>query len=129
MRPRRQRAFSLIELVVALGLLAMGLIGVVRLFPVGLRASKRSEVVSKATFLAQQRLEEVRLLGYAAIAAQAPSFPLSGAVDKYQWTMTIQPVQADGLSAESPLRAVIVTVQWPEGRDTRSTALATYVTE
>ena len=124
----RASGFSLIEMVVAMGLLAMGLIGVIRLFPVGLRASKRSEVVSKATFLAQQRLEELKLAGYAALAADPPTVPLSGASDKYRWAATVEPVEAAGLPTTNDLRAVTVTVQWPEGGQMRSTAVTTYVT-
>lgn len=121
------RGFSLIELVVALGLLAVGLIGVVRLFPVGLRASHRSEVVSKATFLAQQQLEELKLLGYDAIAAEEPAFAMSGASGKYQWSTEIAPVEAAGLPSPNELRAATVTVQWPESNQTRSVSLTTYI--
>ena len=123
----RAAGFSLIEIVVALGLLAMGLIGVIRLFPVGLRASKRSEGLSKATFLAQQRLEELRLAGYAALSADPPAVPLSGSLGSYQWTAQVEPVDAIGLPTTNELRAVTVTVQWPEGGQTRSTAVITYV--
>ena len=125
---RRGRGFSLIEMVVAMGLLAMGLIGVIRLFPVGLRASKRSEVVSKGTFLAQQRLEELKLAGYAALSATPPTVPLSGSSGQYQWAATVEPVDAAGLPTTNDVRAVTVTVQWPESGQTRSTAVMTYVT-
>ena len=123
----RTRGFSLIEIVVALGLLATGLIGVIRLFPVGLRASKRSEVVSKAALLAQQQLEELKLKGYAALVADPPQVPLSGASGKYQWSLVVASVDAPGLPTPNELRAVTITVQWPEGGQQRSTAVTTYV--
>ncbi len=122
-----ERGFSLIEIVVALGLLATGLIGVVRLFPVGLRASKRSEVISKAALLAQQQLEELKLRGYAALAADPPDAPLSGSAGTYQWAVAVASVDAVGLPTPNDLRAVTVTVQWPEGKQTRSTVVTTYV--
>ena len=111
-----------------MGLLAIGLIGVIRLFPVGLRASKRSETVSKGTFLAQQQLEELKVAGYAALSAEPPTVPVSGAAEKYHWAATVEPVRAAGLPDTNELRAVTVTVEWPEGGQTRSAALLTYVT-
>ena len=128
MRHSADRGFSLIEIVVAMGLLAVGLIGVIRLFPVGMRASSRSAVVSKAALLAWQRLEELKLRGYAAIAADPPDAPLEGSDGKYRWAIAVAPVEAAGLPTENDVRAVTVTVRWPEGGQTRSTAVVTYVT-
>lgn len=127
MMRQRERGFSLIELVVALGLLGVGLIGVVRLFPVGLRASKRSEVISKATLLAQQQLEEVKTFGFDALIATPPPFPLAGASGNYRWTVTIHDVEVAGVPASNELRAVTVNVSWPEGGQTRTTGLVTYL--
>ena len=123
----RARGFSLIELVVALGLLGVGLVGVVRLFPVGLRASKRSEVISKATLLAQQQLEEIKTFGFDALTATPPPFPLAGTAGAYQWLVTIDEVEPPGLPRPNDLRAVIVKVHWPESGQTRSIGLVTYV--
>ena len=54
--------FSLIELVIAMGILSVGLVGAMRVFPIGLRASQRSELSSRAAIAAQRTLESVKLL-------------------------------------------------------------------
>ncbi len=53
--------FSLIELVISMAILSVGLVGAMRVFPVGLRASQRSEVRSRATILAQRTIESLKL--------------------------------------------------------------------
>ena len=50
-------AFSLVELVIAMAILGVGIVGAMRVFPIGLRASRRAEVRSRAVIVAQRTLE------------------------------------------------------------------------
>lgn len=59
------RAFSLIELVISMGILSVGLVGAMRVFPMGLRASQRSELSSRAVIAAQRTLESMKLKSWA----------------------------------------------------------------
>ena len=61
MRP----GFSLIELVISMGILSVGLVGAMRVFPMGLRASQRSELSSRAVIAAQRTLESIKLKPWA----------------------------------------------------------------
>ena len=47
-------AFTLIEVTIALLILAVGLVGILALFPVGFDASGRAANLTEATFLAQE---------------------------------------------------------------------------
>ena len=58
---RRTAAFSLIELVIAMAILSVGLVGAMRVFPLGLRASQRAEVNSRAAIAAQRAIESLKL--------------------------------------------------------------------
>ncbi|GAF87606.1 unnamed protein product, partial [marine sediment metagenome] len=56
--------FTLIEITVALLILAVGLVGILTLFPVGFDAAGRAANITKATFLAQKLIEDLKREGY-----------------------------------------------------------------
>lgn len=53
-------AFSLIEIVLALGVISVAMVGIMGLFPVALRSAVDSQRETRATFLAQQIFSEIR---------------------------------------------------------------------
>lgn len=55
-----QRAFTLLEMVIALTLLGIGLVGMIQLFPIGLRSSVRAESSTRAAILAQEIMEALK---------------------------------------------------------------------
>ncbi len=58
----RQKGFSVIELMVAITILAITLLGIAQLFPRGLGYTTQSRLISKATSLAQAKAEELERL-------------------------------------------------------------------
>lgn len=125
----RKDGFSLLELIIAIGVLAIGLVGVLQIFPVGLRASQRSGMVTKAAFLAQNKIEEVKMAGFDAITALPPKIPLAGRDEDFDWEISIDKVDLDGLENNDNIRKIIVTVNWIERSKTRSKDFITYVTQ
>jgi len=124
----RQKGFSLLELIIAIGVLAVGLVGILQIFPVGLRASYRSGMVTKATFLAQNRIEEVKIAGFDAITELPPKIVLSGTEGDFDWEIFIDEAYLEGLDSSDDLRKVTVTVRWVERNRPRSKDFITYVT-
>lgn len=61
---RNKSGFSMIELLVAMVVIALGLLSISALFPLGSRARMRGEGITKAIELAQQRMEQLVELGY-----------------------------------------------------------------
>lgn len=59
--------FSMIEIMVAFSILVMAFISVVQSFPFGLTIGKDSESATTASYLAQEKLEEITSLGYSNI--------------------------------------------------------------
>jgi len=57
-----ERGFSLIEAMVAAGLLAASLVALVQLFAIAVRSNAESRSVTYATVLAQQKLEQLQAL-------------------------------------------------------------------
>ena len=58
----KNKGFTLVEILIALTILTIGLVGVASLFPVGLLASKRSGDLNVATLAAQEALETIKLV-------------------------------------------------------------------
>ncbi len=55
-----QKGFTLIEIIAALAIMGLGLIGILSLFPVGIDASKRAGDLTNATVLAHSVLDQMR---------------------------------------------------------------------
>ncbi len=123
-----KKGFSLLELIIAVGVLAIGLVGVLQIFPVGLRASYRAGMITKASFIAQNKMEEVKMSGFDAISALPPKIPLSGEDDDFKWEIFIDDVDLDGLESSDDIRKLTVTVSWIDRNRTRSKDFVTYVT-
>nr|MBU1328647.1 type II secretion system GspH family protein [Candidatus Omnitrophota bacterium] len=124
---KRNRGFSLLELIIAIAVLAVGLVGVLQIFPIGLRASQRAGMMTKASFLAQNKIEDVKLAGFDAIIELPPKIPLSGKDGDLEWAIKINNISLEGVESSDDMRKIIVTVTWPERNTTRSKDFITYV--
>lgn len=113
----------MIELVLSLAILSIGIVGAIRVFPVGLRASQRAEFSSQATLAAERTLESLKLkpweeLAIGESASQEDLFEIVVSVD--------QPV-LEGLVDPTRVKRLAVTVNWTQEGRSRSLTLATYV--
>lgn len=77
-RQRMQKGFTLIEVIAALAIIGLGLVGILSLFPVGIDASKRAGELTTATTLGQSVLEQIRS------AAKKGNLTLSDAEDLFR---------------------------------------------
>ena len=123
------KGFSLLELIIAIAVLAVGLVGVLQIFPIGLRASQRAGMMTKAAFLAQNKIEDVKLAGFDAITELPPKIPLSGKDGDFEWNIKIDDVNLEGVENSSEMRKVTVILTWPERNTTRSKDFITYVSK
>jgi prepilin-type N-terminal cleavage/methylation domain-containing protein len=65
-RPRARDGFSVIELMVALTVLGIGIIGLANIFPLGSSTQMRDRLRTSAADAAQQKMEQLRLLAWSA---------------------------------------------------------------
>lgn len=121
-RKEARRAVSLVELMVALAILGVGLLGAFRVFPVGLRASKRAELLSRATLIAERTLESTKLSAWEEIGNQPPITE-----DAFTVTVAVDQPEREGLSEPERLKQVTVTVEWPQEGRARAIAIGTYL--
>ena len=105
-------AFTLIEITIALLVLTVGLLGILALFPVGLDASGMAAMTTKATFLAQEDIEEAKRLGYGNVVEIDPKQPAPAPYAQFDHKITL--VIHD---PPNPWDEVTVAVSWPVGED------------
>lgn len=117
-----RRGFSLVEVVVSLAILSVGLLAAMRVFPMGLRASRRSEMSSRAVMAAQRTVVALKLRPWSELAVGTTS----AANGPFTVTVRIAVPAIEELADPSRLKSVEVTVGWEDdGRARR----ATFVTD
>ena len=99
MRPapgRNEEGFGLVELLIALTVLAVGVLGVASAFISGMVTLRRAGQVSTATALADRQLERYRALQYCAIYLDPATVPAIGSQYRAGFTGTlVQSTTAD----------------------------------
>jgi prepilin-type N-terminal cleavage/methylation domain-containing protein len=92
---RRTGAFSLLEVMCAILILGVGLVGITQGITTALSASKESEVQTAAALLAAGRIETLRAEGYLTDGSEEGAG--SGALSLYKWKQTVSASTIDGL--------------------------------
>ena len=125
----RPKAFTFIEVLVALAIASIGLLGLLRLHLVSMKTADAAQAVTQAVFLAQAKLAE----------ASAPDYPRPGADSgvveadglKLNWRTEITDV-GSRVSGGLPLRGlrqIRSTVTWQDGADCKSVQMDTYIAD
>jgi len=123
LQPRAQSAFSLVEVVVSIAVLSVGLVGAIQVFPVGLRASQRAELVSRATIAAQRTIESLKLVSWGDLEAGEST----SREESFDITVVVDQPDVEGLVDPTGLKRVTVTVSWTQEGRSRSLTVATYL--
>lgn len=118
-----QRGFSLVETIVATGLLATALVALAQLVGAGVQSGAAARARSATTLMAEQKMEELRALPWAAIAVILPGTtdyldaagheqcvgandPCGNAVYVRRWSATPAPFSSSVLLIEVDVRLV-----------------------
>ena len=121
-----QRGFTLLEVLVAIFILTIGLLGTAGLTTGIIRGNHYSKNITSATAAAQSQLESVKSSGYAnAVAANFPTDTVSMGGMTFNRVTTI----TSGSPAAN-MKTISVAVTWTESNNTtRSVTLQTILAE
>ncbi len=117
-RRHGSRGFTLIEMMVAVLLIGVGLMGLAALSTTVTRANTQSSSLTTASAIAQERIERFRVEPYTSIEPGSDTRRLDGVTYTRNWTVaTNDPVQG--------LKTIVVTVSWTSGGQGHQTSLRT----
>jgi general secretion pathway protein I len=127
MRKMRERStdggFTLIEVLVALTILAISLAVIFSIFSVGLRGRRAAEDYEQATMLAESKLSS---LGVDEPIREGETVGRFN--DQFWWKTAVTPYHEEGRNEDKDtLKPLVVTVMvsWNEGNETKSVTLKT----
>jgi len=97
--------FTLIEVLVAMVILSIGLLGTASLITGIIKGNKVSKRISTATVLAQDKMEEIKGAGYAGVADETDNYNTIDDYPLYKREVVVVPLG-------SGMKTITVTVYW-----------------
>ncbi|MBL7189570.1 MAG: prepilin-type N-terminal cleavage/methylation domain-containing protein [Phycisphaerae bacterium] len=126
---KRSRAFTFVEVIVALAIASISLLTLLKLHLLSIKAVDRAQITTQAVLLANEKIAETLAAGYPDQASK------SGTVEKNGLTLNwraevadLQLPQLDDLRITG-LRRVVVDVNWRRGTTGRQLQMSTYVAD
>ena len=120
-RRRYAKGFTLIEVMVAITLLSIGLLGMAGLTVGITRGNRLSSEVTTATALAQAKMEDIKRVGYSGATSSAEDYNAISGYPLYKRDTVI-----DVDTPELGMKTVTITVSWDF--DSSSIAVETILT-
>lgn len=123
----RNKAFTLIEVIVALAIVAIALVALLRLHLISIQLADHTQWTQRATLFAQEKLEQSLAKGF-------PDIGVTSGTEKIQetqlhWQVKVDQaiLSTDKLNRLDDLRKVEVITNWQQNRDTRQVRLSRYI--
>ncbi len=117
------RGFSLLEVIVALAIMAIGYMTVFNLFSVSIHSVGKSDQYQRAVGLANSKLSEIEMMNYE-IADLSGTFKNE---ETYKWSLNIQPYESplNDPDENISLSKVTLKVFWDDNQKPRNVELVT----
>ena len=113
------RGFTLLEVMIALAILSLVLVVLFSQQATSIDQGNEARIVTKATFLAQERMTELITQDRLSIGEEGGEMP--DAIPPFRWKQMVEESETEGM------KRVTVLVLWKEGDKGRDLRLVTYV--
>ena len=115
----RQQGFTLLEVMVALAILAITLVVIFSQQATSIDWGNEARIITKATLLAQERMTGV--LAQDSLSIGEEGGEVQEAIPAFQWKTIVEESETEGM------KKITVLVLWMEGDRERDLRLVTYV--
>lgn len=123
------RAFTFVEVVMALAIVSIALLGLIRMHIISINMSQSAEITAQAVFLAQEKLAEISAQGYPDRGSNRGSVQKNALC--FDWKTEVADLylpQFDRTDA-SKLREISVDVNWKQGNHQKQLHMSTCVAD
>jgi type II secretion system protein I len=125
----RTKAFTFIEVIVALAIVSISLLALLRLHLMSIRMTETAEITSQAVFLAGEKMAEKMALGYPEKESDAGTIEKNGLSMYWQTEITDLQLPLLDRANITGLRKVLVDVSWKQGTSHKHLQMSTYVAD
>jgi len=125
----RSRGFTFIEVIVALSIVSIALVGLLQLHLVSLRMADASQVTSQAVMLAQEKIADQLAAGFPRPDTEVGTTRHNN-VD-FHWSTEVTDARLPTLNGVqlSDIRRISVDVRWKHGSGQKTVGLSTLTTD
>ncbi|OHB65042.1 MAG: hypothetical protein A2Y76_09345 [Planctomycetes bacterium RBG_13_60_9] len=131
MKSDRPTGFTLIEVVAALAIVSIALLGLLRLHLLSINAADKAQGTTQAVFLAQEKMADVLSSGYPQVGVKSGIVETDDSQFTWRTEVTDARLPLPRRSNRSParMRRLSVEVTWERGPGEKCIRLTTYVAE
>lgn len=128
-RKKSVRAFTFVEIVIALAIISISLLSLIKLHMTNLKMNDSAEITSQAALLAQEKLAEISA---SSLTAQGSD---RGTVQRYafifEWHTEVEDLNSPQLDREqlSGLRKISVEITWQMGTGKKHLRMSTLIAD
>ena len=129
MKKRTSKGFTFIEVIIALVVVSISLLGLIKLHLISITMASAAELTSQAVLLAQEKIAETLALGYPEKGITTGRIEKNNQV--LNWRMEVRDLQVSKLKKAkiTRLRNINVEVSFERGRDTKTIEMSTCVAD
>lgn len=127
--PTQTRAFTFVEVIVALAIVSISLLALLRLHIISIRMADTAEITSQAVLLANEKIEETLAAGYPKEGSNSGTVERNALCLDWRTEVTdLRLSQLDKLGIAG-LRKISVVVNWKQGLGSKHLQMSTYVAD
>lgn len=123
------RAFTFVEVIVALAIVSISLLALLRLHIISIGMADTAEITSQAVFLANEKIAETLAVGFPKEGTNSETVEKNALC--LDWKTEVTDIKLSQLEKEgiSGLRKISVVVNWKQGLGSKHLQMSTYVAD